>query len=130
MVAFLSFLLSLVFSVESLTYECNFVNMGFGVIQPVGQCVIGKHAQYEAPMSMEQICIDPYTVETRLYQNMDCDGDTYEVVDQFDCQDEAEFVECECHHHVIKPNTLNFENTWLWMLKIFRNRCNCKIPVS
>lgn len=74
--------------------------MGFGIVQPVGQCVIGKQAKYEEPMSMEQICIDPYTVETRLYSNMDCDGDKFEVIDQFDCGSDHSFVKCECHHHV------------------------------
>merc|ERR1719295_2577902 len=46
----------------------DFVDMGFGVIHPIDQCVRGETAN-TMKMSMEFICTDRDTVEMRMYQD-------------------------------------------------------------
>jgi len=98
MSSFPTMLSTLALCVSATTYECNFVDMGFGIMQPANQCVIGKAAPNQEHMSMEHICIDPYSVESRLYTNSNCEGAKYEVLHTFSCEEDDSFVKCQCHH--------------------------------
>ena len=52
----------------------NHVDMGFGVVHPVDECVRGETTN-TAMMSMKFICTDPHTVEMRMYEKSDnCDA--------------------------------------------------------
>ena len=70
--------------------------MGFNVVQPVGQCVIGKNTQNRR-MSIEHICIDEYTLQSRIYNdNSNCNGNNYDIINTYDCNSNSTFVNCDC----------------------------------
>jgi len=73
----------------------NYVDMGFGIVHPVNECVRGETAS-TLGMSMEFICTDATTVEMRMYEKNDqCDGQYYSA-NTFDCSSTSSFVKCDC----------------------------------
>eukprot|EP01084_Bolivina_argentea_P079438 144103_1 len=83
---------------ESLAVSCNYIDLGFNVIQPTNKCVIGQHKDNgDSPMSMAHFCVSNNQIESRIwYNNMDCSGNEYVVSKTFDCNSNDTFVECNC----------------------------------
>mmetsp|Transcript_55447 Transcript_55447/g.88426 ORF Transcript_55447/g.88426 Transcript_55447/m.88426 type:complete len:176 (+) Transcript_55447:15-542(+) len=95
---FFSVISLLTVSAFGASFDCNHIDMGFHVVHPVGQCVVGKSTP-NAEMSMEHLCIDEYTVESRLYEGTtDCHGNNYQVMNTFNCDSNSTFVACDCSH--------------------------------
>ena len=70
--------------------------MGFNLVQPVNECVIGKTKE-DSFMSMGHFCIDGNKVESRIWSGSnDCDGDNYQITNTFDCINNSTFVKCNC----------------------------------
>lgn len=83
-------------STFGVSFDCNYIDMGFNVIQPVGQCVIGKNTANKV-MSMEHLCVDEYTLQSRIYSgDSNCNGNNYEIINTFDCNSNSTFVKCDC----------------------------------
>ena len=76
--------------------ECNYINMGFNLIQPANECAVGKSTG-GTEMSMGHFCIDNLNkIETRIWSNNDCSGNQYEITNTFDCNSNTTFVKCNC----------------------------------
>ena len=83
-------------SAYTMSLNCNYIDMGFNVIHPVSSCVVGKYRDNQV-MSMEHICMDQFTVQSRLYDNnAECNGDDYQVLNTFNCNSNSTFVKCDC----------------------------------
>mmetsp|Transcript_12851 Transcript_12851/g.11440 ORF Transcript_12851/g.11440 Transcript_12851/m.11440 type:complete len:179 (+) Transcript_12851:66-602(+) len=80
------------------SFDCNYVDMGFGLTQPVNECTVGKTRDNGEQMSIEYVCIDAYNLESRIYYDtLNCDNDDYEIVQTFKCNSNStHFVECNC----------------------------------
>ena len=88
--------LFVVSSVFGGSFDCNYVDMGFNVIQPVDQCAVGKNTP-QSIMSMKHVCIDEYTLESRIYNSdSNCNGNNYSIINTFDCTSNSTFVKCDC----------------------------------
>ena len=76
--------------------QCNYIDMGFNLIQPVNECVIGK-LRSDEPMSMAHYCVDGNKVESRVWWNTnDCSSNEYSVINTYDCNSNTTFVKCNC----------------------------------
>lgn len=94
---FVTISLLLLLSVDAASYDCDYIDMGFNLIQPVNECVVGKERD-DGLMSIKYVCIDDdHLVESRIYKNtINCDNDDYYVVTTFECNSDRSFVKCSC----------------------------------
>ena len=91
----LSCLFLFVSSTFAVSFDCNYINLGFNVVQPVGECVINGNKQ-NTEMSMAHYCIDDQFIESRLYDKNNCNGNSYEIINVYDCNSNSSFVKCNC----------------------------------
>jgi len=75
--------------------QCNYIDLGFNVVQPVNECVITK-SRGDTAMSMGHFCVDGNRIESRVWATPDCSGHEFEVANTFDCNSNSSFVECDC----------------------------------
>ena len=80
------------------SFECNYVDMGFGLIQPANECAVGKKSDNGDKMSIEYVCIENNRIESRIYRDtLRCDNDNFQVVQTFKCgSNSTHFVKCDC----------------------------------
>jgi len=90
-------IISLVFgAIYATPLNCNYINMGFNLIQPVNECVIGK-TKADSLYSMAHFCVGGNKVESRVWsESNDCQGDNYQITNTFDCSSNSTFVKCNC----------------------------------
>eukprot|EP01084_Bolivina_argentea_P065521 119419_1 len=76
-------------------FDCNYIDMGWNVVHPINQCVIGRNTPSHGMMSMAHTCIDKFTVESKMFATNDCSGD-FEIVATHDCNSNTTFTKCDC----------------------------------
>eukprot|EP00483_Globobulimina_turgida_P007380 UN07394 len=87
----------LTISVNGLSFDCNHIDMGWNVIHPIGQCVIGRNSASNGMMSMQHNCIDEWTAQSSVYDTNDCSGNDFEIVATHDCRSNTtSFIKCNC----------------------------------
>lgn len=91
------FIVSLILSIGT-SFECNYVDMGFGLTQPANECAVGKTRDDGEQISIQYLCIENNMIESRIYYDtLNCDNDDFEVVKTFKCAtNSTHFVECDC----------------------------------